>query len=92
MALRLLCTTHCREGNVFSFLTRIEFWRKQEERTCSWMKTAQSRSSAHHVEEQEMSMIVRGICWELECANRKDGDHQQANCPCGADLAWSGPS
>ena len=24
-----------------------------------------------------MSMIVRGICWELEYAIRKDGDHQQ---------------
>ena len=41
------------------------------------MKTAQSRSTAHHVEQQDMSMIVRVICWELECANRKDGDHQQ---------------
>ena len=74
MALRLLCTTHCCEGNVFSFST---FWRKQEERTRSWMKTAQSRSATHHVEQQDMSMIVRVICWELECASRKEGDHQQ---------------
>ena len=41
------------------------------------MKTAQSRSTAHHVEQQDMSMIVRVICWELEHANRKDGDYQQ---------------
>ena len=59
---------------MFSFST---FWRKQEECTRSWMKTAQSRSTAHHAEQQDMSMIVRVICWELEYANRKDGDHQQ---------------
>ena len=34
------------------------------------MKTAQSRSTAHHMEEQEMSMIVR-----VTCCN--DGDHQK---------------
>ena len=87
MALRLLCTTHCCEGNMFNYSTT---WRKQEERTRTWMKTAQSRSTAHHVEQQDMSMIVRVICWELECANRKDGDHQQEIAL--AALAWSGPS
>ena len=55
------------------------------------MKTARSRSTAHHVEQQDMSMIVRVICWELECANRKGGDNQQ-EMALGADLAWSGPS
>ena len=34
----------------------------------TWMKSAQSRSTAHHAEQQDMSMIVRVICWELECA------------------------
>ena len=40
------------------------------------LTNAQSQHRAHHLEQQGMWMTSRVICWEVECASRKDGDHQ----------------
>ena len=45
--------------------------------TRSALKNVPSQHRAHHLEQQDMWMVLRVICWELECASRTDGGRQR---------------
>ena len=70
MAWRFPHTTIFCEGNVISFSTAIDNFENV-------LKIARSRAKAHHLEQQDMLMIFRATCWELENLSWKGRGYQQ---------------
>ena len=72
MLLILLCTTHLRESNVFSFFNQ-NWWCKEEDREPAHPTTGHSNSLG----KMDMSMILLVAFWLPGYVSQTDGDHQR---------------
>ena len=78
MATGFLCSAHLCEGNGFQpFSQNWRISRRKEDCTRSVLKNVQSQDGASHTLQQDMWMILHAVCWELEFASWKYGDHCQ---------------